>query len=211
MQASRLKCKEYVESLLIWSPFWCITKKTTVLDWVKLECRTLSGKGFQSLKWVSLIRLCKLPPSFLYDKILFFCGGKMSSLYWNCDSVQGAWIYLRLRAVSLAAVKKKRTAQKHKKHEVRGKEEKENKLASKKVWDSHYKNWRCKPLFSLPLLPGLSSRALNLSSMTSCLPSSRHGYMTVGQDLTRWVPSKVFSSGTPVANVWKWFVFLDLG
>ena len=29
--------------------------------------------------------------------------------------------------------------------------------------------------------------------------------------LTRWVPSKVFSFGTPVANVWKWFIFLDLG
>ena len=29
--------------------------------------------------------------------------------------------------------------------------------------------------------------------------------------LTRWVPSQVFSFGTPVANVWKWSFFLDLG
>ena len=29
--------------------------------------------------------------------------------------------------------------------------------------------------------------------------------------LTRWVPSQVFSFGTPVANVWKWSLFLDLG
>ena len=29
--------------------------------------------------------------------------------------------------------------------------------------------------------------------------------------LTHWVPSKVFTFGTPAANVWKWFLFLDLG
>ena len=112
----------------------------------------------------------------------------MSSLYWNCDSVQGAWIYLRLRAVSLAAVKKKRTAQKHKKHEVRSKEEKENKLASKKsARFSHRVSIRTGVAnrCSVCRFSRLSARGLNLSSMTSCLPSYRHGYMTVGQDLRK--------------------------
>ena len=37
------------------------------------------------------------------------------------------------------------------------------------------------------------------------------GQVQVLVTLTRWVPSQVFSFGTPVANVWQWSVFLDLG
>ena len=61
----------------------------------------------------------------------------------------------------------------------------------------------------------------NLSSSTSYTSSSKTlNPFRCGSDgiqagrfirLTRWVPSQVFSFGTPVANVWTWFLFLDLG
>ena len=41
--------------------------------------------------------------------------------------------------------------------------------------------------------------------------SSALGIRSCTTTLTRWVPRQVFSFATPVANVWKWSLFLSLG